>query len=69
MLQTAAPEQRLPERYKPDLTRLPEMDREGHPFYLVTLLRLPEGADWKAAQEEFKRQVRRIPQSNKLPVP
>jgi len=69
MLQTAAPEHRLPERYQPDLTRLPETDPEGNPFYLVTLLRSPEGADWRAAQDEFKRQVSRIRHTNKLPVP
>ncbi len=69
MLQTAAPEHRLPKQYKPDLTRLPETDPEGNPFYLVTLLRLQEGADWKAAQDDFKRQVSRIRHTNKLPAP
>ena len=69
ILRTAAPEHRLSEQYKPDLTRLPETDPEGNPFYLVTLLRLQEGADWKAALDDFKRQVSRIRHTSKLPAP
>jgi hypothetical protein len=69
MLQTATSERRLPEQYRPDLTRLPETDSNGNPFYLVTILRLPEGADWKAAQADFSRRVRQIQHSSGLPAP
>ncbi|MBU0617902.1 MAG: hypothetical protein KKI02_09310, partial [Planctomycetes bacterium] len=69
LLRTASPRHRLQERYMPDLTRLPDTDPDGNPFYLVTLLRLREGADWKAAQDEFTRQMSRIRQTNQLPAP
>jgi arabinofuranosyltransferase len=69
MLRTAAPKQRLQEQYRPDLTRLPETDSNGHPFYLVTLLRLPAGADWRAAQDDFSRQVREILHGSGPPLP